>query len=131
MSRRPAPAYGRPHFPGGTDMVSAATAWCRAIGCVLVIAGVVAGGGCMADPAPGELAGAEAELECTPASASTSWAAGTAYAAGAQVRYADRIYRARQGHTAQVGWEPTSAPALWEIPTPCAVGPWQPQTVYP
>ncbi|AIG75894.1 Streptogrisin-C [Amycolatopsis japonica] len=42
-----------------------------------------------------------------------TWAAGTTYAAGATVTYDGVSYRALQGHTAQVGWEPPNVPALW------------------
>ncbi|MEV6910123.1 alpha-lytic protease prodomain-containing protein [Amycolatopsis sp. NPDC051071] len=44
---------------------------------------------------------------------SGTWAAGTTYAAGATVTYGGASYRALQGHTAQVGWEPPNVPALW------------------
>ncbi|WP_410675553.1 carbohydrate-binding protein [Amycolatopsis sp. cmx-4-68] len=43
----------------------------------------------------------------------TSWAVGTAYAAGARVTYGGRGYVCLQGHTAQPGWEPPAVPALW------------------
>ncbi|WP_410620522.1 carbohydrate-binding protein [Amycolatopsis sp. cmx-8-4] len=43
----------------------------------------------------------------------TTWAAGTAYAAGARVTYGGREYVCLQGHTAQPGWEPPNVPALW------------------
>ncbi|MEV0584988.1 carbohydrate-binding protein [Nonomuraea sp. NPDC050310] len=42
-----------------------------------------------------------------------TWAAGTAYAAGATVTYGGASYRCLQAHTAQVGWEPPNVPALW------------------
>ncbi len=42
-----------------------------------------------------------------------TWAAGTAYAAGARVTYGGRAYTCLQGHTAQPGWEPPNAAALW------------------
>ncbi|WP_284749041.1 carbohydrate-binding protein [Amycolatopsis sp. RTGN1] len=42
-----------------------------------------------------------------------TWAAGTAYAAGARVTYGGRGYVCLQGHTAQPGWEPPAVPALW------------------
>ncbi|MEV0971609.1 alpha-lytic protease prodomain-containing protein [Microtetraspora glauca] len=50
----------------------------------------------------------------SPTGGSTSWQAGTAYAAGAQVTYAGVSYRCLQGHTAQTGWEPPNVPALWQ-----------------
>ncbi|MER5885748.1 carbohydrate-binding protein [Streptomyces sp. NPDC001941] len=42
-----------------------------------------------------------------------TWAAGTAYAAGARVTYGGVGYTCLQGHTAQTGWEPPNTPALW------------------
>ena len=48
------------------------------------------------------------------------WKAGTAYTAqadrpvGHKVRREGRLYRLRQEHTAQVGWEPENAASLWE-----------------
>jgi predicted carbohydrate-binding protein with CBM5 and CBM33 domain len=42
-----------------------------------------------------------------------TWAAGTAYQAGATVTYGGASYRCLQGHTALPGWEPSSTPALW------------------
>ncbi|MFG1777485.1 carbohydrate-binding protein [Micromonospora sp. NPDC049048] len=42
-----------------------------------------------------------------------TWAAGTAYPAGARVTYGGVGYRCLQAHTAQPGWEPPNAPALW------------------
>ncbi|MFE5735943.1 dioxygenase family protein [Streptomyces celluloflavus] len=43
-----------------------------------------------------------------------TWAAGTDYRTGDQVTYAGTTYRCRQAHTARTGWEPPSAPALWQ-----------------
>lgn len=43
-----------------------------------------------------------------------AWAVDTEYAAGDRRRRADRLYKCRQGHTSQAGWEPENAPALWE-----------------
>ncbi|MPZ83550.1 MAG: cellulose-binding protein [Actinophytocola sp.] len=43
-----------------------------------------------------------------------TWAAGTAYAVGAQVTYGGQSYRCLQSHTALPGWEPSSTPALWQ-----------------
>ncbi|NRQ37441.1 S1 family peptidase [Nonomuraea sp. NN258] len=43
-----------------------------------------------------------------------TWAANTAYAAGATVTYGGATYRCLQGHTSQVGWEPPNVPALWQ-----------------
>jgi hypothetical protein len=44
----------------------------------------------------------------------TAWRAGTAYAVGARVTHAGVTYRCLQAHTAQAGWEPPNAPALWQ-----------------
>ena len=42
------------------------------------------------------------------------WAADTAYTAGFKVRRSGKLWRCVQAHTAQTGWEPESAAALWE-----------------
>lgn len=44
------------------------------------------------------------------------WAAGTAYTAGHKVQQDDRLWRCRQTHTAQPGWEPgeVGTESLWE-----------------
>ncbi|MGH3759268.1 lytic polysaccharide monooxygenase [Actinophytocola sp.] len=42
-----------------------------------------------------------------------TWAAGTAYQAGATVTWGGTTYRCLQSHTALPGWEPSSTPALW------------------
>lgn len=42
------------------------------------------------------------------------WTTGATYAVGFKVRRGDKLWRARQAHTSQVGWEPEVAPALWE-----------------
>ncbi|MFD3511637.1 carbohydrate-binding protein [Streptomyces sp. NPDC058657] len=55
------------------------------------------------DPGPGE-----------PGEPGGTWAAGTVYAAGAQVTYGGATYRCLQGHQAQAGWEPPNVPALWQ-----------------
>lgn len=41
------------------------------------------------------------------------WAAASDYAAGDRVQYGGRLYRCVQAHTAQMGWEPENAEALW------------------
>lgn len=41
------------------------------------------------------------------------WKAGTEYAVGKRVRYAEKLYRCVQAHTSQEGWEPPATPALW------------------
>lgn len=43
------------------------------------------------------------------------WAAGNAYTAGYKVRHGGALWRVRQEHTSQAGWEPSTATAsLWE-----------------
>ncbi len=48
------------------------------------------------------------------------WQPGTEYTRGAgrpvgyKVRRGDRLYKLRQEHTSQVGWEPENAASLWE-----------------
>ncbi|MCP2323726.1 chitin-binding protein [Hamadaea flava] len=49
----------------------------------------------------------------TATSGSTTWAAGKAYKIGDVVTYNGVSYRCIQAHTALVGWEPPSTPALW------------------
>ncbi|MFG3351928.1 alpha-lytic protease prodomain-containing protein [Streptomyces sp. NPDC048001] len=56
------------------------------------------------DPGPGD----------PPDEPGGTWAAGTVYAAGAQVTYGGATYRCIQGHQAQSGWEPPNVPALWQ-----------------
>ena len=43
------------------------------------------------------------------------WAADTTVETGLRVQYNGTLYRCRQGHTTQTGWEPPAAPALWEV----------------
>lgn len=52
-----------------------------------------------------------------------AWAEGVSYAAGAQVTYAGRLYRARVAHTPPVGagWNPVAAASLWEDLGACGV----------
>lgn len=49
-----------------------------------------------------------------PGEPSGTWAAGTVYAAGAQVTYGTTTYRCLQAHQAQPGWQPPNVPALWQ-----------------
>ena len=42
------------------------------------------------------------------------WAEGTAYEAGYKVQHGGKLWRVLQAHTAQAGWEPDKAAALWE-----------------
>ncbi|MER7625490.1 carbohydrate-binding protein [Streptomyces sp. NPDC126503] len=44
-----------------------------------------------------------------------TWAAGTTYRPGDSVTYGGRGYACLQAHTAQAGWEPPNAPALWRL----------------
>lgn len=41
------------------------------------------------------------------------WAAGTAYSADYRVQRSGKLWRCVQAHTAQEGWEPENAAALW------------------
>ena len=43
-----------------------------------------------------------------------AWAAGQDYTAGYKVQYGGKLWRCRQAHTSQEGWEPENVPALWE-----------------
>ena len=42
------------------------------------------------------------------------WAAGIAYSAGYKVQHSGKLWRCRQDHTSQSGWDPENVPALWE-----------------
>ena len=42
------------------------------------------------------------------------WVAGVAYIAGYKVQHGGKLWRCRQAHTSQEGWEPENVPALWE-----------------
>lgn len=41
------------------------------------------------------------------------WASGTDYTAGFKVRRGGKLWRCRQAHTSQTGWEPENAASLW------------------
>lgn len=43
-----------------------------------------------------------------------AWSAGVSYAAGYKVQHNGKLWRCRQAHTSQSGWEPENVPALWE-----------------
>lgn len=43
------------------------------------------------------------------------WAAGETYYIGDIRLYEDVLYKCKQLHTAQEGWEPPNVPALWEV----------------
>lgn len=42
------------------------------------------------------------------------WGRDNPYEVGFKVQYEGRVYRCRQAHTPQKGWEPDKTPALWE-----------------
>lgn len=42
------------------------------------------------------------------------WVAGVSYSAGYKVQRNGKLWRCRQAHTSQEGWEPENVPALWE-----------------
>ena len=42
------------------------------------------------------------------------WTSGTGYEPGFKVRRSGKLWRVRQAHTAQIGWEPENAASLWE-----------------
>ena len=44
-----------------------------------------------------------------------AWAAEAEVQEGSCVQYEDKVYRCRQGHTTQIGWEPDKAPAMWAV----------------
>jgi chitinase len=60
-----------------------------------------------------------AHLSASDCAASADWAENVAYATGANVKYAGKVYRCVQGHTSLSSWTPDAVPALWE-PTDCA-----------
>ena len=43
------------------------------------------------------------------------WETGTKYGVGNRRRYDGKVYKCRQSHTSQVGWEPPAVPALWVV----------------
>lgn len=44
-----------------------------------------------------------------------AWLPGVSYALDDRVRYEDKLYKCRQAHTSQVGWEPDKTPAIWSV----------------
>lgn len=42
------------------------------------------------------------------------WKAGVDYSAGYKAQHSGKLWRCRQDHISQEGWEPENAPALWE-----------------
>lgn len=63
------------------------------------------------------------------------WSGEAVYEAGQRVRYEGVLYRCLQGHTAQSGWDPVSAPSLWAkvlIPDESSIPEWeQPDSTNP
>lgn len=58
-----------------------------------------------------------------------AWEAGTDYEISVRVRYAGKLYRCEQSHTAQDGWEPPVTPALWtEVAKPGEIPEWKQPT---
>lgn len=45
----------------------------------------------------------------------SKWKPHADYTVGKRVQYDDRLYRCRQRHTSQEGWEPNNVPSLWEV----------------
>ncbi|MBQ8830852.1 MAG: hypothetical protein IJ017_04590 [Oscillospiraceae bacterium] len=43
-----------------------------------------------------------------------AWTTDTAYSADYKVQYGGKLYRCKQAHTSQSGWEPENVPELWE-----------------
>ena len=71
------------------------------------------GGGGTPAPAPTPRPAPTVQPPASPPPAGGTWAAGTAYPAGATVTYGGATYRCTQSHTATTGWEPPHVPALW------------------
>lgn len=42
------------------------------------------------------------------------WGPGQSYTVGYKIQHRNRLFKVRQAHTSQVGWEPTAAESLWE-----------------
>lgn len=43
------------------------------------------------------------------------WGADEAVKTGDRRKYGDKLYKCRQDHTTQAGWEPDATPAMWEV----------------
>ena len=57
------------------------------------------------------------------------WAADTAYALDARVRYEYKLYKCVQAHTSQADWTPDATPALWtEVAKPGEIPVWKQPT---
>lgn len=50
------------------------------------------------------------------------WVTGKNVAIGDRRQYNDKLYKCRQAHTTQTGWEPDQASALWEVIDPVHAG---------
>lgn len=48
-------------------------------------------------------------------STSSEWAVGIAYSVNDEVTYLGNTYICLQAHTSQIGWNPVSVPALWQL----------------
>ncbi|HEX5201005.1 MAG TPA: carbohydrate-binding protein [Actinoplanes sp.] len=94
-----------------------------AVGALTIAAGFVTSPAVLAAPS-----GATVMVACS----APAWAEGTSYAAGAQVTYNGRLYRARVAHTPPVGagWNPVAAASLWADLGACD-GPTTPPTTAP
>lgn len=46
---------------------------------------------------------------------SGEWAPGVSYSVDQEVTYNGHTYKCLQAHTSQVGWDPVSVPALWQL----------------
>lgn len=57
--------------------------------------------------------GAPDESSSAASCSAAPWAVGVAYATGAQVSYAGRVYACLQAHRSQSDWTPPAVPALW------------------
>lgn len=44
-----------------------------------------------------------------------AWTPGVSYALDDRRCYEDKLYKCRQAHTSQAGWEPDKTPALWAV----------------
>lgn len=44
-----------------------------------------------------------------------AWAPGVSYALDDRRCYGDKLYKCRQAHTSQAGWEPDKTPAMWAV----------------
>lgn len=43
------------------------------------------------------------------------WTPGVSYALDDRRCYEDKLYKCRQAHTSQAGWEPDKTPAIWSV----------------